>query len=261
MRLTSRLYFLGGKYRWLRWVRPAEVVLRSFVKGRRMEFDPTTYLVFPKEKLIYVVVSKSACSSIMAALTPMIGVNWTSTDDYSVHELQWKRSYQLGQRFDNYFIFSFVRNPYERLVSAYVSKCIVDPEKHGQFHFGDYVLGFLFRPNQSFESFVDTVVRIPDLLSDRHFKSQYGTIFNRRTNRIDYIGRVENLRVDFEPIHKRYMTAHLPNLNASGKKDWRTYYNTRIARKVYRRYRKDFVRFGYSDAHDDLMNYLDRTHR
>jgi hypothetical protein len=83
--------------------------------------------------------------------------------------------------------FMFVRNPFDRLVSAWQSK-LIDKISHPSFNrFGMY-------KNMSFNEFARKVCETPDNISDHHWRSQtYEMYANNKPLNIT-IGRFDTLR-------------------------------------------------------------------
>ena len=110
----------------------------------------------------------------------------------------------MGNVYQNYFKFTFVRNPWDRLLSCYMSKVV--PERFaGSFKtYGNVA----FRDDMSFQEFAEAVCLVPDEEANVHFCSQYVFVCgggSRRNILADYVGCFENLEEDFEIVTKRIM--------------------------------------------------------
>jgi len=81
----------------------------------------------------------------------------------------------LNKKQLSYFLFTFVRDPYDRILSCYINKFLQYKER---FIYEDYLMGYL-KENDSFEDFVRKVAVIPDTLSDEHFRSQYSILYKK----------------------------------------------------------------------------------
>lgn len=90
--------------------------------------------------------------------------------------------YMTPEQFSRYFKFSFVRNPYERLVSTYI--------------YFDYIKKY------DFKYFLNTIVSNElNERSTRHFLPQHNYIYDKNENiLVDYVGRFENLQNDFNHV-------------------------------------------------------------
>ncbi|MED4974760.1 hypothetical protein E5Z46_01980 [Geobacillus kaustophilus NBRC 102445] len=210
------------------------------------------FIILDDKELVYLNNSKVACSSIKKTFTSK-----EVQDDYSIHILNWNRKARLSEKEKKYFKFTFVRNPFDRLVSCYSSKYHKDKEKGKDIlDFDIYLLGIL-RKDKGFENFVKRVVKIPDFLADRHFQSQYNLIYDKRGKcLVDYVGKFENINEEFKEIQKKFQLAPLPHFNKSDKNDWRDYYTIETANLVYKKYRKDIETFGYEEEYKNLIKYL-----
>jgi hypothetical protein len=135
---------------------------------------------------------------------------------------------------DDYYQFTFVRNPFHRLVSAYISKFVVynqHPTKPGIRHKDLYM-------HMPFDEFVHFVCATTDENSDVHFKSQHCFIpdgcrvgkmeeFDTAFNTI--LGEI-GLPIQEQPIAKR---------NATESDKWREYYTDKLFEMVLNRYEDD----------------------
>lgn len=217
--------------------------------------DPPQYLVLKDKKLAYLVNGKAACSSIKASMIEQKTIN-----NDSVHI----QAEELGlihtglDKPDEYYVFTFVRNPFARMVSCYESKYHTDIRsgRKRRNDFKDYFNGYL-REDNGFDVFVDKVCEIPLRLMDRHIRPQYDLIYDEYGHcKCDYIGKMENINEEFKAISTRYGLKPLPHYNASYSGDWREYYTLDSAKKIYERYKKDFETFGYEGSYEELLDYL-----
>ena len=207
--------------------------------------EPTEYIVSDERQLVYVVNSKVACSSIKSAF-----LDAPTPDDHSIHRTMIQKGlycYHLSEEQTHYFSFSFVRNPFSRLVSSYESKYHIDPEKYGFSEYEHYLFGYLSE-DAGFEDYVRKVCALPPRLMNRHFRPQYDVLYDKNgVCRCDYIGRFESIEEDFRPIRERFGLQPLPHLNQSKAVDWRDYYTHETLALVRETFRRDFEVFGYAD--------------
>jgi len=127
-------------------------------------------------------------------------------------------------------IFSFVRNPFDRIVSCYHNQCLSENR---------YGLG----KKCHFVDFVTYIIRQDKHTADKHFKPLNITV----PQHVTFIGRFECLQRDWSTIRAQLpMLAPLTHENKTGnRKHWSSYYDSRTMRSVYDYYKGDFERFGY----------------
>jgi hypothetical protein len=143
-----------------------------------------------------------------------------------------------------YFSFTFVRNPYERLVSAW------NFLNHGGFKNNEHnwakkhLSGFT-----SFDEFVREWLNEKTIWSINHFKPQYSFVCDiNLTPEVDFIGRVETIEKDFDYVCNKLKIENKLSLHNPGKSDnsnWHDYYTPDSLAKVYKLYKYDFEIFGY----------------
>ncbi len=233
---------------------------RFAVKDNRTSSFP--YLMDKQHRVAYLVNYKAACSTIQVSMMHKNGI----PDDYSIFSTQRPivvRNKPIP-RGGNWFTFSFVRNPFARLVSCYESKYHEDRTKNaiavarGFFDF-DYYLGGYMKEDKGFAHFLRQVISIPHQLDDGHFVSQYRRLVDADGQPVvDFIGKVESMQEDYEPIRKRCGYDPLLHYNKSGHGDWRDYYTTPLAEAVYRKYKKDVLYFGYEREYQNLLEHCAR---
>lgn len=154
------------------------------------------------------------------------------------------------------FKFCFSRNPYSRLLSAYLDKiCRNKPHKRE-------VLIHLGKDPEdldqeiSFEQFVNVVCEQPVSSMNPHWRIQYYQTFQKLID-FDFIGKIELFPNDLhfalqhvDKTYQRYLSAETkPPIN-SGQYILK-YYTHDLEEKVYSKFIKDFKFFGYSNKIED----------
>lgn len=222
-------------------------------------YSPTIYWIADEGNCIYVQNPKVACSSIKAAMYHLP----ESIKDYEVvHNVLLKKGQKLEKRqnlekdFPDAFKFSYVRNPYERVVSCYVNKFITDKKNNKENYFKDYFIRSI-QEIKKFSEFVMWISVIPDKLADWHFRSQHCFMCNGNgRSYVDYIGKYENMQVEFSRIAEKYHFNQMKWYNKSFDYDWRDYYTLGTALLVYIRYHRDFKMYGYQHELKQLLKYI-----
>jgi hypothetical protein len=153
--------------------------------------------------------------------------------------------YKSKTKFAEYYKFTFVRNPWARLVSAYFFL-----KQGGLSHhpwdkkFSDAVLS----QYDSFGSFVKGWLNHNNVYKYIHFFPQSYFICNRqRQSMCDFIGRFENVERDFHIICQELcLDSALPHYNKGGEYiDYRHHYDANLINKVKDIYKDDVDLFEY----------------
>lgn len=136
----------------------------------------------------------------------------------------------------SYFRFSIVRNPWDKIVSAYSKKDVHLCRSAMQQGLNLEAGGF--------EEFVQRTAEI----NHAHLRPQTEYLFaDDGELLVDFVGRWETLIPDFARICDQLgVDLVLPWENASQRNDYRDYYSAATRRLVEQRYRSDIEAFGYA---------------
>ncbi len=244
----------------IRCYRSALMILSTMLVTNRHPLYRNYYVCPRRCNIAYLNIGKTGCSSIRKALLDCDMPGVEVSDNQEIHRYtQSLIKYRLLGKDRNRFVFAFVRNPFDRVVSLYKNKfrSLKNFDVEG-FLYSDYLNG-VFHPQMSFLDFVEVLVKVPDRLADRHFKSQFCMIYEVPGVHVSYIGKFESLTQDFEEVRNYFpQLGVLPHFNqSSSKSDYRAYYDHRTAQLIAERYKKDIEHFGYGAEKEALMRYLD----
>jgi len=202
------------------------------------------WIVSQKYRFVFIHIPKTGGTSLAepayrdssGALTGILGES-----DYSQagHILARGLKERMGERWDDYFKFAFVRNPWDRMVSLY-HYFLQDSEKQST-ALGERIAAC--------EGFADFCVRLDELEPDAHFWEQLAYLADSEGNMlVDCVGRFEHLDEDFEKICARLgmPAVTLPHLRQTAHRDYRHYYDARTVDVIAARYKNDIAAFGYS---------------
>lgn len=145
------------------------------------------------------------------------------------------------------YMFSFVRNPYDRLISAYNYLYSDGFSNKLDIKYGNIIRNYL-----TFDEFVDDLPKLIKLIV--HLVPQHLFICDQNDNIcVDFVGKYENLQADITKlVHnetteliKSIESICLKKINASKKKILLDSISNETKEKIYRVYEKDFIIFGY----------------
>lgn len=152
-----------------------------------------------------------------------------------------------------HFILGMIRNPFSRLVSCWMDKCVNKPGHRTWQLYG-------MAGGMTFEAFARAACEVPHAEADKHWRSMSFDMFTDAGEAIpDEFVRIENLDAEWEAATKRLYAATriqlpaLPHNHASGHKPYREYYTPALVELVGDYYHDDLVNFNYSfDEQPDL---------
>lgn len=222
--------------------------IEDIVKRMKVFRNEREWYVDRNFQCAYLNIPKSAGSSVIKSVC---GIKEDSFIQEKAKEQCYR--YKLPGSFGGYK-FTFVRNPFNRILSCYKNK--IEGRKESEFLEKNYLPLCGLDQDRGFEAFVDAISRIPDKWSNTHFKSQYQFVYQNGKCIVDYVGKVENLIIDYEKIREKYNLESLQKINSSGNYSIKEYYTRDLVQKVYKRYRQDVIVFGYQEEYENLMREL-----
>ena len=142
------------------------------------------------------------------------------------------------------FVFAFVRNPWDRLVSAFFYL------NQGGMNASDRrdMKHYIKKYKGDFKAFVKEAIAEGWALDQLHLKPQVDWICDNDGKLLtDYTGHFETLREDLQIISSKTGVPFkkLEHRNKSKHKDFRNYYNAEMIEIVAKAYKEDICKFGY----------------
>lgn len=161
-----------------------------------------------------------------------------------------------------YFRFGFVRNPYDRLLSAYKDKILAPQKKLDKKSYIGVACSIksamtgedrrrinLDETPVTFEEFVSYVASQRSYDMDRHWYHQHLTMWHPFC-KFDFIGRFERFPEDLRDVLTKIGAPEklITSVSRRDNSSFRTrekFYDERLANVVYRKFRRDFDIYGY----------------
>lgn len=154
----------------------------------------------------------------------------------------------MGNDYNDYFKFAFVRNPWDRLVSWY--SMIVQFSQGKPRHTLNGLWQYALNTASSFEEFIlHCTEAVEDNDGRKSFAYDQLTYITDDDGGVivDFVGRYENFARDARYVLNKLGTSAdtVPQMNKSVHQDYRQYYTDRTRQLVAERYHRDIERFGY----------------
>jgi dermatan 4-sulfotransferase 1 len=222
------------------------------------------FILFTRLPLIYGRVPKVANSSVKAALSRLL--DQPPEEGYrTTADALWRKGTHgettmvdgaaALERRSSHFCFSFVRNPFDRLVSAYNNKLI---ENH---HLSTAMERMGLRLGMPFQGFLEVVAATADPDLDVHLLPQSSILCSGGVPVPGFIGQMEAMADHWQLLRRRMRQAGLPalgklpskNVRRGGDTDLSGYFsNDSLIELALQRYHDD-VRLFYGDQHLDQL--------
>jgi len=252
---------------------PYAARLRNFIHllTNHVGWPEADYLLDRQARFIYCPIAKAACSSLKSWFLEAQGDSHSQDEHLALHAavkpyslFEQPRRAQWLLHDSSVFKFAFVRNPWARLVSAYLNKCLTRNEISERVLVAADEGGNA--PEMTFRQFVAVLVDGNPRKFDVHWRPQYKFL---RDHQFDFIGRIERLEEDFAIIGSRLgIEGPLPRLNVTpyaapstdgfvadctpselrqgnGYPDYRRFYPPELRQLVAQIYARDIELFGY----------------
>lgn len=217
-------------------------------------------LISDKHKFLFLHIPKSAGQSVVNALMPwaarpyqkmlshVVPWRWQLKANSALkryfrislppqpwpdHFRVWQLVEQMGiEAFQEYYSFTFVRNPWDRLLSTYTYT--LSNKRHGR-----------HKMLQRFSDFNDYVSWH---CTEDTYGFQRDYVYAKDGTRLtSFVGKFENLNADFETVCQSVgIDATLPKFNVSNMLNYREVYTPKSKDLVYGIYRADIDTFGYT---------------
>jgi hypothetical protein len=160
--------------------------------------------------------------------------------------MRWSSKRLVEQKCKQHFIVGFVRNPFDRLVSCWMDKCVNKPGHRTWPLYG-------MSGGMTFDAFARRACEVPHAEADKHWRLQSFDLFTSDGHQLpQVIVHFENLASEWAAASHRInkltgvSLGQLPHVHASGHKPWREYYTPELIELVGDYYRADLINFGYS---------------
>ena len=175
-------------------------------------------MISKKYKFIFVQINKTGNTSVRKTLLP-------ESPRENNHQFITYYKKRFPKEFDSYFKFTFVRNPYDKVISQYFFRKKFDVQSSKNMTFNEFIRNPVGRPLQN--------------------QLDWITINNRVM--VDFIGRFERLQQDFNKICDILEIERKPliHLNKSDHEHYSRYYDDESRQIVEKIFAKDFEYFNY----------------
>lgn len=239
-------------------------ILAKLIRRNRGN-DSRHFIVLDAQKIVYGRVPKVANSSIKAALArflegpvdPAVKKTkdhfWQKSTGRQTRMVKKAEALKLNEQ---NFSFSFVRNPFDRVVSCYNNKVISNPVVSAPMEAMNLYHGM------PFDEFVRTLARTPDDKMDIHLLPQASILKIDGQLIPKFVGRLENIQEDWRKLAETMAEKGLPTLGKLPSKNVRRkksedvvayYESSEILELIHERYRDDIETFYAGVAISDLV--------
>lgn len=227
-----------------KWVRNRKIT-RETPEIWLLESIGVGYIQIPK------VATRSIQQSLAACYVEKEGIekplSWSKNN---IRDIENKTAFHtthkhLSHLKEKHFLFAFVRNPYDRLYSAYKNKVLQLSDEGKRNIFWNHGVKF----GMEFAEFVELICEIPDGRIDRHLRSQSWFLTFDDQLIPHFIGKLEEFETDWGVLNERFKLGETVHKNStrvlSLDGGYQAQYTPALEEKVFNRYKKDFEQFSY----------------
>ena len=203
-------------------------------QSEKIYIEGTLLNAFYKSKTIFIHIPKTAGVSLVKAIYGNVTLEG--------HRSFYFNSIVLDVKEKEYFSFSFVRNPFDRLYSAYIFLRSGGMNDLDKLAFNNYLSSFV-----DFEDFVLNGLDNKLIYKITHFIPQYEFLCDKREKiLVDFVGRFETLNDDIKLLSKKLnLNIKLNHYNSSNKEEYTNIYTGEMIKIVANVYQKDLSIFNY----------------
>lgn len=197
--------------------------------------------IYPTLKTVFVHIPKTGGSTVSTVLRRPKLRSLTKHDPSPAidkHSSIFVHLEKLGPEAGDYFKFSFVRNPWDRLVSAF--HYIIERRKELE----------LVANHEDFEGFLYSFIEEPSKYLDiPYFRPQSSFLVDDKGEMpLDFLGRFETFEKDLSVVLREIGSRRMlfKHRKKSKRRDYREYYSAKSSKAVGEIYIRDIQNFGYS---------------
>lgn len=188
---------------------------------------------FDEYQCIFMHITKTAGTSVAKGLFNYLPYHYTAIDYRVIY----------GRKiFNQYFKFAFVRNPWDRLYSAYRYLMSGGWNKDDENWRNNNILKY-----NDFNHFIENWLNEENIMKHIHFMPQYYFVCDRKDHLLlNYLAYFETINEDFDHIASQLnIKSNLSHHNASPVGSYHDVYTQKTREIVAQVYAKDITMFGY----------------
>lgn len=189
-----------------------------------MSYKYNNLFCLDSKKILFIHIPKTAGTSVLCCLN--------KNRDFKVGHVLLSR-YSL-EFLENFFIFTTVRNPFDRFVSQWI------------YHTTDTDNFFyrIYKKSMDIFSYFDIVKEMNDKRTSWRSMSEF---IHHKDKKIDFIMKFENLSYDWNLFKNKFnFRCDLPLIKKTKHDHYSRYYNSLLISKVEQMYEQDLVNFNYN---------------
>lgn len=197
---------------------------------------PEDVLLFKRRRVIFIHIPKAAGISLYKAIY--------QRDSFGHETIQHYENFMSSKEFNECYKFTFVRNPYDRIHSAFYYLKAGGRNRPFDIEYSQQLSSI-----KSFEEFVLSWLNIENLYKIQHFCPQVYYLKNSKNEiNLDFIGKFEFLETDFRTVAEELeIDKELLFLNKTktNKSNYKDEYSKQMVKIVDDLYHEDFKLLGY----------------